>query len=93
MPAWAFQPAISGTASAGQTLQVNPGTWSQPPTAYTYQWQRCNANGRLCAAVAGATGAGYTVSAADSGHALVAVVQATAGAATQPTVSTRVGVG
>jgi hypothetical protein len=87
------QPAITGTATAGQTLQVNPGTWSQPPTAYAYQWQRCNANGRLCAAVAGATGAGYAVTAADSGHALVAVVQATAGAATQPTVSTRVGVG
>jgi hypothetical protein len=82
------QPTISGTPTAGQTLQVSAGTWSQPPTAYAYQWQRCNANGRVCTAVTGATGAAYVVTAADAGHALVAVVTATAGASTQASLST-----
>jgi len=84
------QPTISGTATLGQALQVAPGSWSQAPTAFGYRWLRCNANGRLCAPIAGATAAGYTVTAADSGHALLAVVQATAGGVTQPIVSVAV---
>jgi hypothetical protein len=81
------QPTVSGTPNAGQTLQVTAGSWSQPPTALAYQWQRCNANGRLCASIASATAATYTVTAADAGHALLAIVQATAAGVTQPTVS------
>jgi len=81
----AAQPALSGTPAPGQTLGVSAGSWSRMPTAYAYQWQRCNANGRLCAAIAGATAASYPVAAADAGHALVAVVQATAGSASQNT--------
>jgi fibronectin-binding autotransporter adhesin len=81
------QPTITGTPAAGQALQVGAGSWSQTPSAYGYRWLRCNANGRLCATIAGANAAAYTVTAADSGHALVAVVQATAGAVTQPIVS------
>jgi len=77
------QPTIGGTATVGQTLQAGGGSWSQAPTAYAYQWQRCNANGRLCTAIAGATAAAYTVTAADATHAVVAVVQATAGGASQ----------
>jgi hypothetical protein len=81
------QPTLSGTPAAGQTLQVTAGTWSQTPTALAYQWQRCNANGRLCASIAGATAATYTVTAPDAGHALLAIVQATAAGITQPTIS------
>src|SRR2546421_7970531 len=81
------QPAISGTPSPGQTLQVSPGSWSQTPSAYGYRWQRCNANGRLCTPIARAAAAGYTVTAADSGHTLVAIVQATSGGLTQPIIS------
>jgi hypothetical protein len=73
------QPSISGTPAPGQTLQVSPGSWSQTPTGYGYYWQRCNANGRVCAAIANATAAAYTVTAADAGHTLVAVVQAVGG--------------
>jgi hypothetical protein len=87
------QPTISGTPTPGQTLQVSPGSWSQNPSAYSYQWHRCNANGRLCTAVAGATAAGYTATTADTGHALVVVVQAVAGGITQPAISVRVVVG
>jgi hypothetical protein len=87
------QPTVSGTAAPGQTLQVSPGSWNQTPTVFGYRWQSCNPNGRLCTAIAGATAATYTVTAADAGHTLLAVVQATAAGLTLPAISTGVPVG
>ena len=61
-----------------------PGTWSgSAPAAFTYAWLRCNANGRLCVPIAGATAASYTLTADDSGHTIVATVAATVGTAAQ----------
>jgi hypothetical protein len=80
-------PAITGTPEPGQLLQVAGGTWSSPPSTLLYQWQRCNANGRLCTPIAGASASTYVVDPADSGHALVVVVQAMANGVTQPTLS------
>ena len=40
------------------------------PSAFGYQWQRCNENGRLCAPIAGATAATYVTTGDDVGHAL-----------------------
>ncbi len=78
------QPTLSGTAAAGQALTVVPGTWSgAAPTAFTYTWLRCNANGRLCTPIAAATAASYTLTADDSGHTIVAAVAATAGTAAE----------
>ena len=78
------QPTLAGTAAAGQALTIAPGTWSgTPPTAFTYAWLRCNANGRLCVPIAGASAASYTLTADDSDHTLVATVAATAGTAAQ----------
>jgi len=77
------QPTLAGTASVGQALTVTPGTWSGSPTTFTYAWLRCNANGRLCTAIAGATAASYTLTADDSGHTIVTTLTATAGTATQ----------
>jgi hypothetical protein len=79
------RPAVTGSSAPGSTLTVSEGTWSPATTIekYTYAWQRCNANGRLCAPISGAASASYTVTAADSGHVLVAVVTATAGSASQ----------
>ena len=82
------QPTISGTPAPGQTLQVSAGSWSQTPTAYAYQWQRCNANGRLCEAIAGATAASYTATAADAGHTLLVSVTGTFNGAQQAALST-----
>ncbi len=33
-------PAITGTIKIGSTLTVTTGTWSNTPTAYSYQWQK-----------------------------------------------------
>jgi hypothetical protein len=73
------QPAVSGTGASGKPVSVTTGTWSPAATAYSYAWQRCNANGRICVPIAGATLATYSVVAADSRHQLLAIVQATSG--------------
>ena len=55
-------PTITGTAQQGQTLTVNPGTWSFAPT-FTYQWYRCNPT---CAVIGGPTAsASYVLTSAD----------------------------
>jgi hypothetical protein len=86
------QPLVSGTAAPGQVVQVSNGSWSGAPSSFAYQWQRCNANGRLCVPIEGAAAAAYTVQAADAGHALLATVHAVAGDASQDTLSTHTGV-
>lgn len=82
------QPAVTGKAMQGQTLTASAGTWTQTPSSVAYAWQRCNANGRICAPIAGATSATYVPVAADVDHELVALVTATVGGATQSALST-----
>jgi hypothetical protein len=77
------QPQVTGLAVEGKTLQVTTGAWSPVPTAVSYTWQRCNANGRLCIPIAGASSSSYTVGSADVGHALASIVQASFGTTTQ----------
>jgi hypothetical protein len=82
------QPQVTGLAVAGRTLQVTTGTWSPAPAQIAYAWQRCNANGRLCAPIPGATASSYTVGDADVGHAIASIVVATFGTTTQQAYST-----
>lgn len=82
------QPAIAGAPVAGEQLAVDTGTWSTAATGTTYDWLRCNANGRICMTIANATGATYTPTAADVGHALAVRVTASAGRVAQPALST-----
>jgi hypothetical protein len=58
-------PVIGGTATQGQTLVASSGTWSNGPTGFAYQWQRCDAAGANCTPIAGASGQSYTLTAAD----------------------------
>src|SRR4051812_15907912 len=62
------RPSISGTARDGEVLAAHYGSWSNSPSAYAYQWQRCDASGGNCTAIAGANGDHYTLSSADVGH-------------------------
>ena len=81
------QPGVTGKPVQGQTLTAAAGTWTQTPGSVAYAWWRCNANGRICAPIDGATSATYVPVAADVGHALAALVTATVGSSTQGTLS------
>lgn len=70
-------PAITGTATVGQTLSASDGTWSNAPTSFSYQWLRCNGGGNSCASIPGATGKTYVLTAADVGQTLRVRVTAT----------------
>ncbi|HXD53427.1 MAG TPA: hypothetical protein VN618_01610 [Solirubrobacteraceae bacterium] len=77
---------------SGQRLTVEPGAWSGArPIVFAYRWERCDAHGEACAPIAGAKHPGYTLTEADVGSTLRAVVTATgpqapsASVATEPT--------
>src|SRR6516162_9535288 len=69
------QPGVSGSATPGGTIQVDPGLWTPRPTSFGYQWARCNGQARACAPIKGATSDQYAVQTTDAGHSLVAIVQ------------------
>ena len=75
-PANTALPTISGTAQSAQSLSAGTGSWTESPTSYAYQWQRCDAKGASCSAVPGATTQGYTVASADVGFTLRVAVTA-----------------
>lgn len=84
-------PTISGAALEGQTLSAKAGEWSGVPTAYGYQWQRCNASGEACVNVSGATTVSYKLTSGDVGYTLrVSVTASNAGGLTSA-LSTGVG--
>lgn len=69
-------PSISGTPKAGSTLTANDGSWSNSPTSFTYQWQRCASDGRACGDITAGTSKTYVPTTGDVGHALRVVVTA-----------------
>jgi hypothetical protein len=83
-PANTAAPTISGTPQAGQTLTASNGTWSNNPTSYAYQWQRCNSAGASCTNIPGETRNTRIVANDDVGSRLRVLVTATnpAGSAT-----------
>jgi hypothetical protein len=60
-------PTLSGTPQVGQRLTGTRGQWSNNPTDYNFDWQRCDRNGGSCANISGATRATYTLTSADVG--------------------------
>ena len=64
------RPSISGDARVGEELTAEEGTWTNTPTAYAYQWQRCDIDATNCLPVVGATGKTYGVRNADLGFRL-----------------------
>ena len=82
------KPTISGRAKVGVTLTAQPGTWTDAPTAYAYQWQRCSSSG--CTDIPGATASTYTLTRSDKGHPIRLAVTATnaAGSATATSAKT-----
>ncbi len=77
-PSNSAAPAISGTAQEGSTLTTSNGTWNgTAPIAFTYQWSRCDTNGKNCAAIGGATSAFYVLQHVDVGNTLTVTVTGT----------------
>jgi hypothetical protein len=46
-------------------LQTSQGNWSNAPTSYTYQWERCDGTGANCNSIPGAMASGYVPSSTD----------------------------
>ncbi len=67
-----------GEPAVGVTYAASPGTWAgTPDIGFTYQWFDCDSTGTVCTPIAGATGADYVLTSADSGQWLMADVTAT----------------
>lgn len=69
-PKTVVEPSVSGTAAVGQELTANPGTWTNIPDRFAYQWQQCDASGAACVVISGATGSIFGVRSADLGRTL-----------------------
>lgn len=69
-PVNSVAPAITGTATQGQTLTCSTGTWSKSPS-YSYQWLRAGVP------IAGATASTRVLAAGDVGSKMSCVVTAT----------------
>ncbi len=78
-PSNSTAPTVSGTAAVGKTLSTTTGTWTNSPTGYAYQWQRCDAQGLNCGDLPYATGSTYKLVAADAGHEIRSEVLASNG--------------
>jgi RHS repeat-associated protein len=63
-------PVLSGRSNVGETLTTSTGTWSNTPTSYSYQWKRGST------IIPNASGSSYTLTAADVGYVVTAVVTA-----------------
>ena len=66
-PANTALPTISGSPKVGQTLTASTGSWTESPTGYAYQWQRCDSTGAGCNPIEGAKAAEYAIQSADLG--------------------------
>jgi hypothetical protein len=70
VPVSTSPPTILGTDVESGALNVRQGNWTNNPTSYAEQWERCDASGANCAAIPGATSAEYIATAADIGSTL-----------------------
>jgi hypothetical protein len=85
-------PSIEGTAQDGVALTADPGTWTGSPVIhFSYQWERCEAVGETCTAIAGATEESYTAKRGDRGKRLRVTVTATNGAGSHSATSSMTG--
>jgi len=69
-------PTVNGNAKEGSTLTAADGTWSNSPTSFSYQWQRCASDGTGCGDLAAGTSKTYVLVAGDVGRTVRVVVTA-----------------
>ena len=86
-------PTISGTAKQGQTLTASNGSWTNSPTSFSYQWQRCDSAGANCAPISSATASTYALTSNEVGFTVrVAVTASNAGGSSSPASSSQTAV-
>ena len=69
-------PTISGTASVGGVLTAGNGTWTNSPTSFSYEWERCSPKSVNCTAISGAASQTYQLTSADAGSTIDVLVTA-----------------
>jgi hypothetical protein len=88
VPVATSPPTISGTAQQGQKLTEVHGLWTNEPTGYAYQWERCEASGSGCREIEDAKAQTYLLTSADVGHTIKVIETASnAGGAGEPSTS------
>lgn len=76
-PANTARPRIKGRADVGSKLKVSLGAWTgSAPITYKEQWKSCNAKGKRCKNIKGATKRAFRLSSKYIGHRLVVSVSA-----------------
>ena len=85
-------PALTGTTVVGVSMGISSVTWTSHPVAFAYQWERCNAEGANCVVIPGATNGNYTLTEADVGHKMAALVTGTNGGGSRGVLATGGGV-
>ena len=91
LPQVVVAPSISGSLQVGQQLALGDGTWTPSPVTFVRQLQRANSSGGTFSDISGATGALYTVTAADQGKYFRLLVTATNTSGTASSYSSTVG--
>ena len=87
-PANTSPPTISGTATVGNTLTANRGSWiGEQPITYSFRWLRCAKDGTNCGEIDGANDNQYRVVDNDAGRALRVRVSARNDVGTRSAVS------
>src|SRR3954468_1955334 len=69
-------PTLEGKFQVGETLTTDNGSWSNSPTSFDYQWQRCNSSGSGGVNIAGASARTYKLVDADVDHTVKVLVTA-----------------
>lgn len=83
-------PVIDGAAEVLQVVTASPGEWSEEGLEFSFEWQRCDADGAACTAIDGATLPAYAIGVDDVDATLRVQVTATtaegesAGAVSEP---------
>jgi hypothetical protein len=76
LPVASILPIVSGAPTRAASLQATRGSWANDPTSFSYAWLRCDSSGASCAAIPGATRAGYVLQSADVGSTVTVAVTA-----------------
>jgi WD40 repeat protein len=63
-------PAVSGIPQYGKILSASPGSWTESPTSYTYEWRRCDSLAAKCHPISGASAPTHLLASADVGSTL-----------------------